>query len=77
MKWIKVEDQLPGDQIEVVFYANPFEWWTGMFTPKKYLGCAHDRFEYHQHWGDDIYHEIENVTHWLPLPKPEIKKDTL
>ena len=62
--WIKVEDELPKKQTEVVFYAKPFEWWCGLFTP----GTG---FEYHQHWGDDGYHKVEGVTHYMPLPDPK------
>jgi len=69
MEWIKVSDKLPHTQIEVVFYVKPYEWWTGMFTPK---GKWSDQpvFQYHQHWGDDKFHTINDVTHWMPLPKP-------
>ena len=62
-EWIKVEDKLPEKQTEVVFYAKPFEWWAGLYTPG-------EGFAYHQHWGDDIYHTVEDVTHWMPLPEP-------
>lgn len=68
-EWISVKDKLPEKQIDVVFYSDPYEWWTGMFTPKN-LGYDNDGFKYHQHWGDDGYHKIKNVTHWMPLPKP-------
>lgn len=72
LEWTKVSDKLPStnEQVEVVFYAKPFEWWTGIFTPKgKY--SDHHKFEYHQHWGDDKYHEIENVTNYIILPSPK------
>jgi len=67
--WISVEDRLPEKQIECVFYSNPYEWWTGMFTPKGEMSDV-NIFEYHQHWGDDGYHKVDKVTHWMPLPSP-------
>jgi hypothetical protein len=75
--WISVDDRLPESQVEVVFYAKPFEWFTGMFTPKGFFGREKHTFEYHQHWGDDGYHEIENVTHWMPLPEPPKANQTI
>jgi len=73
MNWISVKDKLPDQpgQSEVVFYAKPFEWWTGVYTPGGHYGYQKGIFEYHQHWGDDEYHEVENVTHWMSLPDPE------
>lgn len=74
-EWISVLDSLPSEdkQVEVVFYSNPYEWWAGMFTPKGFIK-NHDEnvFEYHQHWGDDRYHKVDGVTHWLPLPRPKL-----
>jgi hypothetical protein len=72
MKWISVNEKLPSktEQVEVVFYANPYEWWTGVFTPAGIFNSKDNVFQYHQHWGDDKYHTISNVTHWLPLPEP-------
>ncbi len=69
-KWISVKDELPDQtcQSEVVFYKNKYEWQTGMYTPKGFCGQKKGIFEYHQHWGDDKYHEIEDVTHWMFLP---------
>ena len=69
MKWISVKDKLPIVQVEVVFYVNPYEWWVGMFTPKGKFSKK-NVFQYHQHWGDDKYYTVENVTHWIQLPKP-------
>lgn len=72
-EWISVEDKLPSEniQVEVVFYAKPYEWYTGMFTPKGLFGREFDVFEYHDHQGDDRYHEVLNVTHWIEIPKPK------
>ena len=71
-EWISVDERLPAtsedenQQVEVVFYKSKYEWWAGMFTAKGKLSNK-DKFEYHQHWGDDQYHEIEGVTHWMRL----------
>lgn len=75
MEWISVKDRLPPStkQSEVVFFAKPYAWQAGMFTPKGFCGQKEDVFQYHQHWGDDGYHLVENVTHWLPLPAPPLK----
>jgi len=71
-KWTSVKDGFPSKtkQVEVVFYAKPFEWWTGIFTPKGIFGYEENTFEYHQHYGDDKYHKVENVIFWMPLPEP-------
>ena len=76
MDWISVKDKLPdqNEQSEVVFYKKPYEWWAGVYTPENFLGINKRKFEYHQHWGDDEYYEVENVTHWMPLPQPPFKK---
>jgi hypothetical protein len=73
-EWIAVEDELPTKQVEVVFYTNPFEWWSGMYTPADLYG-SDGEFQYHQHWGDDGYHAVNNVTHWMPLPTPPAPKE--
>ena len=73
MNWVSVKDRYPdsGKQTEVLFYANPYEFWTGLYTPKGYAGETGGCFQYHQHWGDDSYHTIKNVTHWMEIPVPE------
>ena len=72
MKWISVKDRLPSKtrQVEVVFCADVYEWWTGLFTPDGFCGQEGNVFQYHQHWGDDRYHTVLNVTHWCKLPPP-------
>jgi hypothetical protein len=71
-EWISVEDKLPSEdrQIEVVFYARPFEWFTGIFSPSNFNDGMGGVFEHHDHQGDDMYHEVKDVTHWMPLPEP-------
>lgn len=75
-KWISVNDRLPSTdkQVEVVFYANPYAWETGLFTPRGFFDSTSqydDVFERYEHHGDcDFYERVENVTHWMPLPAP-------
>jgi hypothetical protein len=76
MEWKSIKkDGYPSEtnQVEVVFYAKPYEWWAGMFTPAGDYSES-PVFQYHQHWGDDKYYTVENVTHWLLLPQPELAK---
>lgn len=75
-RWISVEDRLPSEtkQIEVVFYASPYAWQTGLFTPDGFCGQEGDVFQRHDHMGDDCYHTVEGVTHWMALPKPPATK---
>jgi hypothetical protein len=67
-EWISVVDSIPVKQIECVFYANKYEWWTGMFTPAAMSDSGREVFQYHEHWGDDNYHTVENVICWMELP---------
>ncbi|MCB0781042.1 MAG: hypothetical protein KDC03_16220 [Flavobacteriales bacterium] len=72
MEWKSVTDCLPDHQCEVVFYAKPFEWWAGIFTPDNGK-FPNPGFAYHQHWGDDEYHAIDGVTHYIELPYPKLE----
>lgn len=69
-KWISVEYRLPETQTEIVFYASPYAWETGVFTPAGHCGQEDNVFQCHNHRGDDGYHTVVGVTHWMPLPKP-------
>jgi len=71
-KWISVDKEMPpnGVQTECVFYAKHYEWWSGLYTPEGFAGVTKGLFQYHEHWGDDNYHTIDGVTHWMPLPPP-------
>ena len=56
MKWISVEEELPPKETEVlVLYCKEI--------------CIAD-FCSADFWIDDETIEIENCTHWMPLPKP-------
>ena len=75
-EWISVKTQLPDQkkQSEVIFYAAPYEFRTGMYTPGGLLNRETGVFEYHQWWGDDCYYETEDVTHWMPLPDTAVEE---
>ncbi len=72
-EWISVEDRLPSksQQVEVVFYAEPYAWETGLFTPANFYGSTQfdDVFDRYVHDAEcDYYEKVEGVTHWLALP---------
>lgn len=57
-KWIPVEERLPERDTEVLVYAYNHNIWV---------------WEYHGNaWEaeDGYYHELDVVTHWMPLPEP-------
>ena len=74
MGWISIQntENLPKKQVDVAFYAEPFVVWYGIFTPKGMFGNKEALFQYYEHWGDDCYHTIEGVTHYMVLPPPEV-----
>jgi len=57
MKWIKCEDEMPGDPQEVIT-------WGGHEIPMQ-LGYSGGKF-----WEDDWNDEIVGITHWMPIPEP-------
>lgn len=59
--WISVEDRLPGHKQEVICYDG-VDVFTGIEYSEKY------GFQ----WLESGY-EPENISHWMPLPKPPIK----
>ena len=72
MKWNKYPETKPSNdkQVEVLFYANAYEWFTGVYTPPNFLGKYEECFQFHDHQGDDKYHTVESVKYWLEIPKP-------
>lgn len=72
MSWQKFPDTKPSlnKQEEVVFYAKPYEWLPGVFTPKGCFGAEQDKFEWHNSQGDGKYYLIENVVAYIVLPPP-------
>ena len=71
-RWIPVEERLPEYGVRVLA-TDMYEGddYTGIWTREEYKddadGCWYDE---HGWW-----HAIDDVTHWMPLPKtPEVKK---
>lgn len=75
MNWIKIEDELPveGEKVltyfdfvgvEIAFYQNVSEE-IEVIDGKEYKGI----------WGQNMFYNksgylTDDVTHWMPLPKP-------
>ncbi len=60
--WISVEDRLPDDEQNVIFYVKDRnDSFCGVFTTEK------NRFSENL---DLYWFEDESVTHWRPLPPP-------
>ncbi len=75
--WISVKDQLPPKDMD-----QETDWSiTVLITDGKNIGIGYYEFEYFaddptaelqyesDSWNDDT-HIIDDVTHWMPLPKP-------
>jgi hypothetical protein len=63
MKWISVEDELPASYQEVLIYdGNDY-----------YIGYIDNRNMWYiaKNVLISTSYEIEDVTHWMPLSKPE------
>lgn len=54
--WISVEDRLPELEKNVLIFSN-FGTYTG-------------ELKMHNEWADHHLYEIDQVTHWMPLPSP-------
>ena len=55
MKWISVEDRLPKNVSNILGYGNGMIYW--MFYNSNGNWCLENE-------------HVENITHWMPLPKP-------
>lgn len=55
--WISVKDRLPELYVDVLIFT-------------KGGTIAVDCLERIMSWGEDFYNYEQNVTHWMPLPKP-------
>jgi Protein of unknown function (DUF551) len=59
MEWISVKDRLPNMGIDVLVYSKDrifHAWWDN-------ISSSHDWYDIQNTWI------IEDVTHWMPLPK--------
>ena len=64
MEWISVDVQLPSRQVEVLVLTVSLE----VLIGELWLNGT-----WHEHWA---YAKIEpEITHWMPLPEPPLKKD--
>ena len=63
--WISVKDRLPENSNEVLTYGN------GLIRVMCLLDHGSGDGDYLV-WEDDYgyYEELDNVTHWMPLPEP-------
>lgn len=70
MRWIKVEDNLPEAEVPVIVFNK-----TTLNNP--ILVAKLSIFPDGKIWHEPIYEEwslhLEDVTHWMPLPKPPSK----
>lgn len=55
--WISVKDRLPEPHTDVLFFGRDgfFIGWYGYLMKK---------------WRSDEFGEVQEVTHWMPLPTP-------
>ena len=61
MKWINVKDKLPDEYENIILYAAE----TDVLYPMICIGYYH-----YDHFEEDNGATCDNVTHWMPLPKP-------
>ena len=54
--WISVNDMLPERKAEVLFYTTVPSYEVGYFDVVE--------------WRGDVWFMCDEVTHWMPLPKP-------
>lgn len=77
-KWIPVTERLPEDRANVLCYYNGV---FGQITRiARFANCLEDVHEYDfagcKHSGFFVYdseygyYEVNDVTHWMPLPEP-------
>lgn len=67
--WISVEEQLPPQGVEVLIYVPTLRQNNGVD-----LAWFDDGSNGNYCFVDSIYgFDIQDVTHWQPLPKPPIK----
>lgn len=83
-EWVSVEERLPkyniredGELIssKILCYCETDKTVHLVVSQKFYTGrkgeIVHPVFRYYDEWGD----EIENVSHWMPLPAPPKKEE--
>ena len=66
MDWIKIEDRLPEEGQRVIYFFKETGISIGRFTQKAFEGEKMNTFYGASGWLSD------DVTHWMPLHKPEL-----
>ena len=83
MNWIKVSEKLPEQEKSIhhgrIWYEDPVVWaHNELYGVVMCAFCANERRsiweEYETRHSDGGSMEIENVTHWMPIIKPEPPK---
>ena len=68
MKWISVEDRLPGDGKRVLAYCNKTGKYFVGHVSNHYL--SDEVYWWHEGARGAMYTVTSKVTHWMPLPEP-------
>lgn len=75
-KWISVEDRLPDREVLAANFAK------GTYGYKEYIvgyveavKCAEPDWYRGKYYADNDYEILDNVTHWMPLPKPPTEEE--
>lgn len=69
MEWIKIEDQLPEEGVQVLTFET-----FGTIYSVDYLVVTEDP-ENPYVWACRLYEDWKDVTHWMPLPLEPDNKD--
>jgi hypothetical protein len=74
MEWIKVEDSLPDEGVDVLIYApnSKFKFYTGDYLHKKIRDCSIGWWvssNLHKGEWDEGKSWLGKVTHWMQLPE--------
>lgn len=70
MNWIRVEDQLPEDRVEILVFNGD------ACSVTIYLSEFYSNYGYHQWSHMDEQYDYSKVTHWMPLPdRPTVMRD--
>ena len=72
MDWIKCSEKLPEHHEEVIFYVKSREkCFCGYFESiPKYRSLNKNKKNFFYENLDDWWFDGEDITHWMPLPKP-------
>lgn len=79
MKWIKVEDELPSYDQQVLVLgektgASPSMGGVYHCISKRVNAVTLSKRGVRNHWDENGFIQMKYVTHWMPLPKKPINK---